>query len=203
MEFQGFGKIARLDREIIVTVKIDGTNAQVYITFDDLLPKDSQVVARVLTEVGPVSLYAGSRNRWVTVGNDNFGFAAWVQENAVELVALGPGRHFGEWWGKGIQRGYGVEGKYFSLFNTRRWAPDYLSLVGNSADVVPTCCKVVPVLYQGKFSQENIEGALDRLRREGSVTAPGFMEPEGVVVYHTASGTLFKKTIGDDGPKGE
>jgi len=192
MEFQGFGKIARLDREIVVTEKIDGTNAQVYITFDDLLPKDSQVVARVLTEVGPVSLYAGSRNRWVTVGNDNFGFAAWVQENAVELAALGPGRHFGEWWGTGIQRGYGVDGKYFSLFNTSRWEHE-----------VPTCCKVVPVLYQGKFSQERIEWALDRLRSEGSVAAPGFMEPEGVVVYHTASNTLFKKTIGNDGPKGE
>lgn len=192
MEFQGFGKIARLDREIIVTEKIDGTNAQVYITFDDLLPKDSQVVARVLTEVGPVSLYAGSRNRWVTVGNDNFGFAAWVQENAVELVALGPGRHFGEWWGKGVQRGYSVDRKYFSLFNTSRWAHE-----------VPTCCKVVPVLYQGKFSQESIEVALGRLRNEGSVVAPGFMEPEGVVVYHTASNTLFKKTIGNDGPKGE
>jgi hypothetical protein len=203
MEFQGFGKIARLDREIIVTEKIDGTNAQVYITFDDLYPRASLEVARVLTEVGPVSLYAGSRNRWVTVGNDNFGFAAWVQENAVELVALGPGRHFGEWWGKGINRGYGVDGKYFSLFNTRRWAPDYLSLVGTSADLVPTCCKVVPVLYQGKFSQESIERELDRLRSEGSVAAPGFMEPEGVVVYHTASNTLFKKTIGNDGPKGE
>ena len=32
MEFQGFGKIARLDREIIVTEKIDGTNAQIRIT---------------------------------------------------------------------------------------------------------------------------------------------------------------------------
>lgn len=192
MEFQGFGKIARLDREIIVTEKIDGTNAQVYITFDDLYPRASLEVARVLTEVGPVSLYAGSRNRWVTVGNDNFGFAAWVQENAVELVALGPGRHFGEWWGKGIQRGYGADRKYFSLFNTSRWE-----------DEVPTCCKVVPVLYQGKFSQDSIEWALDRLRGEGSVVAPGFMEPEGVVVYHTASNTLFKKTIGNDGPKGE
>jgi len=192
MEFQGFGKIARLDREIVVTEKIDGTNAQVYITFDDLLPSDSLVVARVLTEAGPVSLYAGSRNRWVTVGNDNFGFAAWVQENAVELVALGPGRHFGEWWGTGINRGYGVDGRYFSLFNTSRWTHE-----------VPTCCKVVPVLYQGKFSQESIELALDRLRNEGSVAAPGFMGPEGVVVYHTASNTLFKKTIGNDGPKGE
>jgi hypothetical protein len=201
MEFQGFGKIARLDREIVVTEKIDGTNAQVYITYDDPHAGDS-CVARVLTEVGPLAIYAGSRNRWVTQLDDNYGFAEWVAENALQLAQLGPGRHFGEWWGKGINRGYGVDGKYFSLFNTRRWAPDYLSIVGTSADLVPTCCKVVPVLYQGKFSQESIERELDRLRSGGSVAAPGFMNPEGVVIYHTASNTLFKKTIGNDGPKG-
>ena len=190
MEFHGFGKIARLDREIIITEKIDGTNAQVYITYDDPHAGDS-CVARVLTEVGPLAIYAGSRNRWITQFDDNYGFAEWVAANALQLAQLGPGRHFGEWWGRGIQRGYGATGRYFSLFNTSRWAHE-----------VPTCCKVVPVLYQGNFTQENIERALGRLIGEGSVAAPGFMNPEGVVIYHTASNTLFKKTIGNDGPKG-
>lgn len=190
MEFHGFGKIARLDREIIITEKIDGTNAQVYITYDDPHAGDS-CVARVLTEVGPLAIYAGSRNRWITQFDDNYGFAEWVAANALQLAQLGPGRHFGEWWGRGIQRGYGVTGRYFSLFNTSRWAHE-----------VPTCCKVVPVLYQGNFTQENIEWAIGRLIGEGSVAAPGFENPEGVVIYHTASNTLFKKTIGNDGPKG-
>ena len=191
MEFHGFGKIARFDREIIITEKIDGTNAQVYITYDDPQAGDS-CVARVLTEVGPLAIYAGSRNRWITQFDDNYGFAEWVAANALQLAQLGPGRHFGEWWGRGIQRGYGVTGRYFSLFNTSRWAHE-----------VPTCCKVVPVLYQGNFTQENIEWAIGRLIGEGSVAAPGFENPEGVVIYHTASNTLFKKTIGNDGPKGE
>jgi hypothetical protein len=209
MEFQGFGKIARLDREIIVTEKIDGTNAQILITganeisiegltdnhpdaaFQDEYALAFDVECGVAAPQG-LAIYAGSRNRMITPDNDNYGFAQWVKENARELFALGRGRHFGEWWGAGINRGYGVDGRYFSLFNTSRWEHE-----------VPTCCKVVPVLYQGKFSQERIEWALDRLRSEGSVAAPGFMEPEGVVVYHTASNTLFKKTIGNDGPKGE
>jgi hypothetical protein len=32
----------------------------------------------------------------------------------------------------------------------------------------------------------------------GSLAAPGFLKPEGVVVYHTAGNTLFKATIEDD-----
>ena len=80
MEFKGFPKMARLSREIIVTEKIDGTNAQVFITDDG-------------------DVMAGSRTRWIYPGDDNFGFAAWVQEHRDELLTLGPGQHFGEWWG--------------------------------------------------------------------------------------------------------
>jgi hypothetical protein len=34
--------------------------------------------------------------------------------------------------------------------------------------------------------------------------APGFMDPEGIVVFHAAAGVCFKKTIKDDArPKGQ
>lgn len=37
----------------------------------------------------------------------------------------------------------------------------------------------------------------------GSYAAPGFKNPEGIVIYHTAAKTLFKKTIvGNEKPKG-
>jgi hypothetical protein len=40
------------------------------------------------------------------------------------------------------------------------------------------------------------------LQRGGSQAARGFMRPEGVVIFHVASGQLFKKTIeGDEQPK--
>ena len=39
----------------------------------------------------------------------------------LSMTFLVPGRHFGEWWGSGIQRGYGLDEKTFSLFNAYRW----------------------------------------------------------------------------------
>lgn len=171
--FVEFPKMARLSREIIVTEKIDGTNAQVHITEDG-------------------GFYVGSRTRWITPEHDNFGFAAWAHANRDELMQLGPGSHFGEWWGAGIQRRYGLDHKRWSLFNVARW--------GESR---PACCHVVPVLYRGLFDTFEIETALQRLVFDGSAAAPGFMKPEGVVVYHIAGNVGFKKTIEkDEQPKG-
>jgi hypothetical protein len=173
--FIGFPSISRLSRQMIVTEKIDGTNAQVYVADD----------GRVL---------AGSRSRWITPETDNHGFARWVQDHADELrEGLGYGQHFGEWWGSGIQRRYGLKEKRFSLFNVTRWTDD----------VRPACCHVVPVLYEGEFDTVDVDRCLEHLHTGGSVASPGFMHPEGVVVFHVASGALFKKTLDkNDGHKG-
>lgn len=192
MDFQEFPKMARLSRDVIVSEKIDGTNAQVFIGEDG-------------------SVMAGSRTRWITPGDDNFGFAAWVAEHRDELVAgLGPGRHFGEWWGRGIQRGYGLQERRFSLFNVTRWAdgePQPIPSMDPRAPVKmqkvpPACCHVVPVLIRGQFRTDAIDICLDLLRKRGSYAAPGFMDPEGVVVFHTAGNVGFKKTLmRDEVPK--
>lgn len=175
-EFKPFDKIPRLKRSCVITEKIDGTNALVFIA-DDF-----------------TTIKFGSRSRWVTPESDNHGFARWGEANKEELLKLGPGYHYGEWWGAGIQRRYGLAEKRLSLFNTTRWTPETL----------PACCSVVPVLAQGPFGSELIESTLDRLRTGGSVAAPGFMDPEGIVVYHTASRTLSKVMCkNDDTPKGE
>lgn len=190
MEFQMFPKMARLSREVIITEKIDGTNAQICIVALDGYPAESPVIA----EADGLAMYAGSRKRWITPERDNFGFARWVKDNAETLFALGEGRHFGEWWGSGIQRGYGLTGgeKRFGLFNVSRWG-----------DERPECCEVVPVLYRGLFDSAEVERCLTHLAFSGSKAAPGFMRPEGVVVYHVAAGVGFKKTIEkDDQPKG-
>src|SRR4051812_22881421 len=122
MEFEAFPKMPRLSREMVITEKIDGTNAQVFITPVDILGAQTCNVPWIAT-IGGLAIAAGSRTRWLapTGQGDNFGFAAWVQANVEELITLGPGRHFGEWWGKGIQRGYGLAEKKFSLFNVGRW----------------------------------------------------------------------------------
>lgn len=170
MEFQGFPKMPRLSREVIISEKLDGTNAQILITADG-------------------EMLAGSRTRWITPEDDNYGFARWVKENRAELCKLGFGRHFGEWWGQGIQRNYGLKEKRFSLFNVARWSDDA---------VRPACCHVVPELYRGPFNTNIIELELDLLRTDGSKAAPGFFKPEGIVIFHTAANMGFKKTLDKD-----
>ncbi len=173
-EFVGFPSIRRLSRDVVVSEKIDGTSGLVFVS-------DAGVVR------------AGSRNRWVTPESDNYGFASWVAANEEELRRLGPGRHYGEWYGSGIQRRYGLTEKRFTLFRTDKWSDD---------SVRPRCCEVVPVLYTGPFDTNKIEEVLKDLRVNGSVAVPGWMNPEGIVVFHTHSGTLFKKTLDGDGHKG-
>lgn len=173
-EFEAFKKIPRLNRDIVITEKIDGTNASVLITPEG-------------------EIYAGKRTSWCTPEKDNYGWAKWVQANKEELLKLGPGRHFGEWWGNGIQRNYGLAEKRFSLFNVARYGVDR-----------PACCGVVPVLYSGVFSSAAIESSLNQLRTAGSVVVPGWMKPEGIVIFHSASGQLFKVTCeNDEKPKGD
>lgn len=176
VNFRGYPKLGRMSRNCVITEKLDGTNAQI-----------------VVSEDGK-ELRAASRTRWIAPGDDNFGFAAWVYENRDELLTLGPGQHFGEWWGKGIQRNYGMTERKFSLFNVGRW--------DNPAR--PACCDVVPTLKLTTFSTDAVSYALSGLITGGSVAAPGFMKPEGVVVFHSATGAMFKKTIDkDDEPKGK
>lgn len=169
-DFFEFPKMARYSREVIVTEKIDGTNSQILITEDG-------------------GFFTGSRTRWITPENDNFGFSRWANEHKDELMMLGVGRHFGEWWGSGIQRGYGlVKGdKRFSLFNVSRWEPER-----------PACCHVVPILWRGQFEDMNIDQIMFNLKLNGSLASPGFMNPEGIVIFHTKGNVAFKKTFDKD-----
>jgi len=198
VNFEGFGKIARLNRECVVTEKIDGTNAQILILLRaETKDWDQYPPQFLLAGNSDMVMLAGSRTKFLSISTkngDNYGFGRWVYENNEELFKLGPGRHFGEWWGKGIQRGYGLEEKRFSLFNTARWG---------KAEDRPACVGVVPVLYQGPFTTEDVNGCVKNLKTYGSMAVPGYMNPEGVVVYHTAANELFKVTCeGDEKWKG-
>jgi hypothetical protein len=197
-DFVEFPKIARYSREVIVTEKIDGSNAQVFVVDNTMTPDERVAVPTGISPIpalgGDVWLYAGSRNRWITRTLDNFNFFRWVEANADELAMLGPGRHYGEWWGSGIQRGYGLQKgeKRFSLFNVARWA-----------DERPSCCSVVPVLWRGTLDNFDIVTAMETLRLYGSQAAPGFMNPEGIVIFHPQGNVAFKKTYEkDDAGKG-
>lgn len=185
-EFVAWPKTPRLFRDITVTEKLDGTNAAIH-----FVPNTGPME-------GTFTVTAQSRNRIIQPGSDNYGFAHWVHTNASELFALlGPGLHFGEWWGKGIQRGYGLDERRFSPFNTHRHR-------GVSAFVGDVLVQPVPVLWQGTFREDKIRECLNDLKAEGSEAAPGFPDPEGVCVYHHATRTVFKVTLdGNDAGKWE
>lgn len=189
-QFEEFPKLARLSRECIITEKIDGTNAQVTITEDG-------------------QLLCGSRTRWITPEQDNYGFAKWCQEHEEELLKLGVGRHFGEWWGSGCQRGYDLPKgeKRWSLFNVSRWCLSNVQpiriitadpRVEKWQEILPACCSLVPILYKGIFTTEACDQTLNQLRANGSLAAPGFMKPEGIVCFHVAANCGFKKTLDKD-----
>jgi hypothetical protein len=185
-EFRGFSKIPRLSRDIVITEKIDGTNGLIYIDENN-------------------NIFAGSRNRFLwgsiqdEIHSDNHGFAQWVKANKEDLLNLGKGYHYGEWWGKGIQRGYGLEEKRFSLFNISRWIKDRNQELKDKQEYCPECCYVVPIICRCDMTDtEFIMRALSHLEINGSYASPGFMKPEGIVIYHKAGNYYFKKTIEND-----
>lgn len=200
-EFKAWPKTPRLFRDMVITEKIDGTNAAVIIEPSDMGADDDGWCANTVGPDGEwYKVGAQSRNRVIEPGRDNAGFATWVDANAESLIAdLGAGYHYGEWWGSGIQRGYGLTGgeKRFSLFNVNRYArPEGTSFVTPDVDIVP-------ILARFTFSTGVVQEVLLDLGKTGSRAAPGFMRPEGVVVFHAAAGIVFKATIdGDEEPKG-
>ncbi len=198
--FQEWPKIERF-RKLTCTVseKIDGTNAQI------LIPNDPQ------TEI-----LAGSRSKWISPGKaDNAGFAGWVSLHGETLrAALGPGRHYGEWYGAGIQRRYGLTEKRLALFSPLArylqvhddlgchgdWLTRTLRGVGPVVylDRLPQV-HLVPVLYEGPLDTATIEHVVANLYKNGSVAVPGWMKPEGVVVSHARN--KYKITDHGDVPK--
>ena len=180
IEFVGWPKIARLYRPVLITEKIDGTNAAIGVLEDG-------------------RVYAQSRKKIITPGKstDNHGFARWVSEREDEIrQQLGVGLHFGEWYGSGIQRGYGlVDGeKRFALFNVKRWENEPL----------PHGMETTPLLYEGTFYDEAAQDSLDLIRNRSRAGSGDFDRAEGIVVFFTQPQYSFKVTLENDAmSKGE
>lgn len=219
MEFQPFPKVPRYSRNCVITEKLDGTNASIHIyRYEGGLSQLCACPESYCVDDQRGDKYvmvAASRKRFIGVGAllgeknaDNFGFAAWVYEHRHELVELGEGSHYGEWWGQGIQRGYGRNCKKFSLFNVNRWVDvhgtlNMEALDNKTREVAPECCHIVPVISYEPFSDAAVKLAMDFLKIHGSYAAPGFDDPEGIMIFHIAAQQLFKKTFENDaGGKG-
>jgi hypothetical protein len=204
LNFEAWPKIPRWTNEsITITEKIDGTNAAViilpYSPDHEPLIQDGYACALGHDEPDmPAELRTfavQSRKRFIKPGKDtdNAGFAAWAWERRADLVTeLGYGKHFGEWWGRGIQRGYDMPGKQFSLFRPWRYEDGERDFGIEGLGVVPT-------LYRG-----GAEGLLTTsiilatLETDGSKAAPGYMRPEGIIIQGALTGSTYKAFTWDD-----
>lgn len=170
VEFKRWPKIPRIENETYtVTEKIDGSNACV------VIDAEGNIGAQSRTQL----IYPNDAEH---KHQDNLGFAAWVAEHADDLKKLGPGHHYGEWWGQKINRAYGLDHKRFSLFAW--YTPD---------ENMPECCYRVPVLSQSARYDE-LDTYIDFIKM-GSCAAPGFLKPEGLVLRSNTNGGLFKVII--------
>ena len=162
-EFQEWPKIPRWQNETyVITEKLDGTNGCV-----------------IITDMGDIFAQSRSRILDESSAGDNYGFCKWVNGNKQELLKLGVGYHYGEWWGKGIQRNYGMTERRFSLFNI--WHTN-----------IPECVYKVPVI------EKTLDKAIARIKECGSQAAPGFMNPEGLVMFATQNrGVRYKYIINE------
>lgn len=137
----------------------------------------------VVTEEWDV--FAQSRNRMIKMWDDNYWFARWVGENEQELLKLWMGYHYWEWRWLWVQRWYDMDRKVFSLF-VFRW------------EELPKCCSIVPYLYEWPFDTNKIDEVMGKLKEWWSIASPWFMNPEGIIIYHTASKQIYKKTFEHD-----
>lgn len=213
MEFEAFPNISRLSGcNMNITQKIHGTNAQIvvfteidYLEIIDLVPNEARAAELALKYPGKtlafkstadfsnrvfvvserLNVKAGSRTRYLSPLDDNYGFAQYVEANKQEIIEkLGIGRHFGEWAGPGINSGEGLTQKTFVLFDWWKFPPER---------PLPPQMAIVPVLYNGPVDFSKIDEAMADLKANGSKMSPGFMRPEGIVVQ--TLGTRVKKVF--------
>jgi hypothetical protein len=220
-EFTAWPKTARLLRDVVITEKLDGTNGAILIqrvSSDRMIellsmedPSDGGVIAYVGTDEGDYwAVGAQSRNRLVNVHADNQGFAKWVLSHARTLIEdLGEGRHYGEFWGNKIGRGYGLPDgeRRFSLFNPSFGFGENYGYPKPSADgtyqVQTPGLSKVPLLYEGPLDTDRISHVLRTLQENGSYAARGFDRPEGIVVYHTHARRILGKVTLDNQDAGK
>lgn len=176
MEFEAFPKITRYEKAAaIVTEKIDGTNACIAFTEDGELTIQSR--KRIIS---PDALDGK--------GSDNYGFAHYVRTHEKKLWQFfGPGRHFGEWFGTGIQRSYGMRERVFAPFNTSLFSQERIEAEA------PEGVTYTPVLAITQLADlnETLDTVMADLLTNGSKTREGAgWSAEGTMIYVPQFGYL-------------
>lgn len=179
--FKAYPKTVRLEAETItISEKIDGTNGLIFVSKGN--------------ESEKMYVKAGSRSKWLVDDGskswDNHGFGAWVKENETELLNLPAGMHYGEWYGKGINSGYGMTERKFMLFNKKRYS---------ELEDLPSCVELETILEEN-VSIDDLTSVLYELRRkmtlQGSYHVPTCINGkmvEGVILRFKLAGKIYKE----------
>ena len=183
-----YPKTHRLENiNCIISEKVDGTNGLIHGIYDSK------------TESFKVKF--GSRTRYLNPevkDGDNFGFASFylpykklfkklfnsLREEHSDLCDI---KIYGEWFGKGIQRGYGLENKYFMPFN--KYYAAFLQQ-GSIPNIIE------PYIFcECKYNIQESLDAMSLLRANGSYLIPGYDNPEGIIINFRDLDIRFKETI--------
>ena len=181
VNYNSFPSIERLENiYCIISEKIDGTNG--------------------LIEINETNVRFGSRNRYVFFNDDNAGFAnffrdyeARFKDAAKDIITdeSYPLRIYGEWFGCGIQRNYGLKDKFFMpfhLFYSKKLIEYQIPNI-----VTPN------IMYAGKFSIEVVDACMQQLKLDGSGVVKNYKQPEGIVIFFPKYNFRLKETF--DGAK--
>lgn len=197
MEFKEFSKIHRLEKTtILITQKLHGTNASLWIQSTDGLDVSPNHLAPFVTSDGKLLVRPAKRTSFIDRENDNFGFAKFTEENKDALAAaLGVGTWFGEWVGPGINSGEGLTEKRLALFSVLALKDKMEQM--KAGGLWPDKVDLVPVLFFGESANIGleVEKAMARLKEEGSAYVPGFKRPEGVVAQVLGTSAVFKSVF--------
>lgn len=181
--FKAWPKTTRRKSKCTISEKLHGSNGALAF----------KVTAEINTNnvyIINVEFAVQTRNRIVTVKDDQTGIAKWAEDNKETLIAdlvyfepvPKPGLyyHYGEFMTRGHKE------PHFYLFNTRRWS---------GIEFATPTLKVVPVLYEGIYYDGIVDECLENLRKYGSQVHPG-LPAEGVVIYYQGNDTMFKDYTG-------
>lgn len=167
---------------MVITEKVDGTNAMFIIENKQIVLIGShKEPKKMVNDPRWVKQFENAPDKERLLAEEprktHYGFAGWIEDHKEELCAkLNDGTYYGEWYGPGINknRDYNLTEKRFAFFQAHKWTDPRRPRVSGS--------DVVPILYIGSISTEACERAMEKLAKEGSQIAPGFMNPEGVVI---------------------
>lgn len=175
--FKPWPKIGRYtNNKIIISEKMDGTNGCFII-------KNGEVVG------------CQSRNRLLSINDDNMGFAKWVDQNKNTLKIFPDGYYYGEWCGPGIQKNpHNLDEKTFFMFPTG--VTKFLDPLKN---LLPTSTlKFVNILYSGVYTSTIVDKTMSELA--ANAKRKGY-KPEGVVIYSISNNVFQKATF--ENPEGK